>query len=111
MADFIKISPPPTQSTISGLVIPDSDGTFVATVTAYAEGNNQGTPTIWGAINVNDRTAGETDPAAWQDGPQQIEVLGPFEAVKGKTYRIEAMSGNKNARATGIKMTIERTPN
>lgn len=59
MADFIKVSPPPTQSTIGGLVIPDHDGTFVVTITAYAEGNNNGTPSIWGAINVNDHTVGK----------------------------------------------------
>lgn len=108
MSDFIKISPPPNQSTISGLLIPEEDGTFVVTVTAYAESIGQPDPSMWGDIDHDGIVIGEQTPVGWENGPASIEIVGAIEAVKGKTYRVHGKSGNKNARATGIKMTIER---
>lgn len=108
MSDFIKVNPPPTQSTISGLVIPHEDGQFLVTVTAYAEGNNQGTPMIWGLVQCNNQNLHETDEIAWQDGLHHIVFDGVFDGKRGETYRIEGISGNRHAKATAIKMSISR---
>jgi hypothetical protein len=108
MRDYIKIDPPPNQSTITGLLIPATDGMFVITLRARARSNGHSTPLIWGTIFSNTDKIGHSDRVSWADGEHVIELTSPVEGMKGKVYRLHGTTGNENADTTEITLTIER---
>ena len=110
MEDYIdNETAPTTSSTIDRVFSPTSDGIFEVLVTAKAEGNNHGTPSMWVAAMVNG-TAVEPKqaPIAWQDGPNEIQFKRLVMAKSGVIYNVHGMSGNENANARGIDMRIRR---
>lgn len=108
MADSIIVDRPPNRATITGIVVPETDGIFIITVEAKAQGNGHGTPIIWVNILIDGRLDKATGEIAWQDGLGGV-VLTTAEALKaGKDYAITGVTGNRNAAAVSIEMNIRR---
>lgn len=110
MEDYIdNETPPTTSSTIDRVFSPAKDGVFEVLVTAKAEWNTHGTPSMWVAALVNG-TAIEPKqaPIVWEDGLNEIQFKRLVTAQAGVIYNVHGMSGNENANARGIDMRIRR---
>lgn len=108
MADTIVVDDSPNRATITGTVVPETDGVFIITVEAKARGEGKAPPVIWANIFIDGRLDKATGEVGWQDGLGGV-VLTTAEALKaGKDYAITGLTGNRNAVAISIDMNIRR---
>ena len=108
MTDTIEKNQPNNASTVHMTVIPSADGMFIFKSKARAEGTGHGSPVMWLDIFINGTKDKGTGDIGWQDGPAQVEVTTAEPLKKGEVYDVLALSGNRNAKATGIEIEGRR---
>ena len=108
MTDTIVVDHSPNRATINGLVVPESDGVFIITLRAKAQGNGHGQPVIWSEIFINGRSDKKSGEIVWADGIGGVDLTTAEPLQAGKDYTISGISGNRNADSVSLEMEIRR---